>query len=129
MQLLLLFIFPLFGSVACSLVGMYNRKLLVIPLRSCPWLVSDLGWGGNHASGGCFSKCKFLGILWLDLGSSSPEGSGLNSVADLLGALIALVVLGVEAFIVSIYAKLPVEKETPKGIFILYLIFYCKLPD
>ena len=61
------------------------------------------------------------------LGSRSlSKGVGIEFRADLLGALIVLVVLGV-GLIVTIYSKLPVQEETPKKEAIFYLSFFCKL--
>ena len=61
-----------------------------------------------------------LGGWVLDL---YPRGVGIEFRADLLGALIVLVVLGV-GLIVTIYSKLPVQEETPKkGYFLPSLSF------
>ena len=66
-----------------------------------------------------------LGGWVLDL---YPRGVGIEFRADLLGALIVLVVLGV-GLIVTIYSKLPVQEETPKKEAIFYPLFLCKLRD
>ena len=106
-----IFIFPLFGAVACALLGMVNRKfcnpVAVLSMAGATWAgVETL----LQAVASPQAEVSYiLGGWTLDL---FPRGVGIEFRADLLGGLIALVVLGV-GFIVSIYAKLPVERETP----------------
>ena len=64
-----------------------------------------------------------LGGWVLDL---YPRGVGIEFRADLLGALIVLVVLGV-GLIVTIYSKLPVQEETRRRKLFFTLSFFCKL--
>jgi len=106
-----IFIFPLFGSVFCALLGMANRKVCY-PIS----VLSMLGafWAGvetlMQAVGSPSHEVSYIFGGWtLD---SYPRGVGIEFRADLLGALITLVVLGV-GLLVSIYSKLPTEEETP----------------
>ena len=120
-----IFIFPLFGAVACSLLGMMNRKLCY-PIA----VLSMVGatWAGIEtlfqAVGSPEAEVSYiLGGWTLDL---FPRGVGIEFRADLLGALIAIVVLGV-GLLVSIYAKLPVQKDTPNKESLFYTLFLLQI--
>ena len=103
-----IFIFPLFGSVFVALAGFFNRKLA--------YPISVLSMAGNLGCGSAIQAMEspnhevsyLLGGWTLDL---FPRGVGIEFRADLLAALIALVVLGV-GLIVTVYSKIHVEKET-----------------
>ena len=64
-----------------------------------------------------------LGGWSLDL---YPRGVGIEFRADLLGALIALVVTGV-GLIVSLYSKVPVQRETPGKEPMYYALFLLQI--
>ncbi len=120
-----IFIFPLFGSVACALLGAWYRRLCH-PLA----VFSMLGatWAGVEtmlqAVGSTSGEVSYLLGGWtLDL---FPRGVGIEFRADLLGALIALVVLGV-GLIVSLYSKIPVERETPNKESLYYSLFLLQI--
>ena len=116
-----IFIFPLFGSVLCALLGMVKRE-------AC-WYIAVISMAGSflagavtliQASGSPPHVVSYvLGGWSLD---SYPRGVGIEFRADLLGALITLVVLGV-GLLVSIYSKLPVEEETPDKEPLFYSLF------
>ena len=120
-----IFIFPLFGAVACALLGMVNRKfcnpVAVLSMAGATWAgVETL----LQAVASPQAQVSYiLGGWTLDL---FPRGVGIEFRADLLGGLIALVVLGV-GFIVSIYAKLPVERETPNKESLFYTLFLLQI--
>ena len=73
------------------------------------------------------SKDHFISYLWggwtLD---SFPRGVGIEFLADILGILITLVVLGV-GLIVSFYSKLPVREETPGKEPLFYTLFLLQI--
>jgi multicomponent Na+:H+ antiporter subunit D len=103
------FIFPLFGAVFCALLGMANRKVCypisVLAMAGACWagvetLMQAIGSRSHEVS-------YILGGWTLD---SYPRGVGIEFRADLLGALITLIVLGV-GLLVAIYSKLPVKEE------------------
>jgi len=120
-----IFIFPLFGSVLCALLGMVNRK-------AC-WYIAVFSMAGSFLAGvvtlmqavGSESHevSYVLGGWTLD---SYPRGVGIEFRADLLGALITLVVLGV-GLLVSIYSKLPVKEETPDKEPLFYSLFLLQI--
>lgn len=106
-----IFIFPLFGSVFVALAGFFNRQLAypisVLSMAGATWagvevLIQAMESPNHEVS-------YLLGGWTLDL---FPRGVGIEFRADLLAALIALVVLGV-GLIVTVYSKIHVEKETP----------------
>ena len=116
-----IFIFPLFGSVACAIFGISNRKICwyiaVISLAGSLWAgVETLRQVINADN---YIVSYLLGGWTLD---SYPRGVGIEFHADILGILITLVVLGV-GLIVSIYSKLPVAEETPGKEPLFYSLF------
>ena len=120
-----IFIFPLLGAVGCALLGLKNRKicypLTVLSMAGATWAGIETllqAISSPHAE-----ISYILGGWTLDL---FPRGVGIEFRADLLGGLIALVVLGV-GFLVSIYAKLPVEKETPNKEPLFYSLFLLQI--
>jgi multicomponent Na+:H+ antiporter subunit D len=120
-----IFIFPLFGSVVCALAGFINRKI-AYPIS----VLSMVGacWAGIQTLLQAIKSPKhevsyLLGGWTLDL---FPRGVGIEFRADLLAALIALVVLGV-GLIVTIYSKIPVEKETPNKETIYYSLMLLQI--
>jgi multicomponent Na+:H+ antiporter subunit D len=120
-----IFIFPLFGSVFCALLGMANRKGF--------WLISVFSMAGACCAGVAtlmqavrspsHEVSYFLGG-WTP--PSYPLGVGIEFRADLLGALITLVVLGV-GLLVAIYSKLPVKEETPGKEPLFYSLFLLQI--
>ena len=96
-----IFIFPLFGSVACAILGMRNGKICY-PIAVLS-LAGSLWAGIETLQQVINSKDHFISYLWggwtLD---SYPRGVGIEFHADILGTLITLVVLGV-GLIVSFY--------------------------
>ena len=120
-----IFIFPLFGSVVCALAGFINRKI-AYPIS----VLSMVGacWAGIQTLLQAIKSPKhevsyLLGGWTLDL---FPRGVGIEFRADLLAALIALVVLGV-GLIVTVYSKIPVEKETPNKETIYYSLMLLQI--
>ena len=120
-----IFIFPLFGSVACALLGMRNRKICY------PIAVLSLAgglWGAIETliqviNSEVHTISYLFGGWTLD---SYPRGVGIEFHADILGILITLVVLGV-GLIVSIYSKLPVQEETPGKEPLFYSLFLLQI--
>ena len=118
-------LFPLIGSIACALLGMVNRKLCypisVLSMVAATWASVETLF---QAVASPTAEVSYIFGGWvLDL---FPRGVGIEFRADLLGALIALVVVGV-GLIVSMYAKLPVEKETPKKEALYYPLFLLQI--
>ena len=114
-------IFPLFGSAFCALLGMANRKVChrisVLSMAGALWAgVETLMQAVRSPS---HEVSYLLGGWTLD---SYPRGVGIEFRADLMGALITLVVLGV-GLIVAIYSKLPVEEETPGKEHLFHTLF------
>ena len=120
-----IFIFTLFGAVACTLVGMYNRKwchpISVLSMIGATWAgVETLIKVMNSKS---HELSYLLGGWTLD---QYPRGVGIEFRADLLGALITLVVLGV-GLIVCLYSKIPVEEETPGKESLFFTLFLLQI--
>lgn len=118
-------LFPLIGSVACALLGMANRKLCypisVVSMVGATWAAVETLFQAVACPS---AEVSYIFGGWvLDL---FPRGVGIEFRADLLGALIALVVVGV-GLIVSMYAKLPVEKETPRKEALYYPLFLLQI--
>ena len=120
-----MFIFPLFGSVFVALAGFFNRKLAypisVLSMAGATWagvevLIQAMESPNHEVS-------YLLGGWTLDL---FPRGVGIEFRADLLAALIALVVLGV-GLIVTVYSKIHVEKETPNKESIYYSLMLLQI--
>lgn len=118
-------IFPLFGAVFCALLGMKNRKvcwpIAVFSMIGAFWsgvetLVQAIGSHSHEVS-------YVFGGWILD---SYPRGVGIEFRADLLAALITLIVLGV-GLLVSIYSKLPVREETPAKEPLFYSLFLLQI--
>ena len=120
-----IFIFPLFGSVACAILGLWRRSwcypISVFCMIGSTWAGIETLMQAMDSSAGEVSY--ILGGWVLDL---YPRGVGIEFRADLLGALIVLVVLGV-GLIVTIYSKLPVQEETPKKEAIFYPLFLLQI--
>ena len=120
-----IFIFPLFGSVFVALAGFFNRKLAypisVLSMAGATWagveVLRQAMDSPNH------EVSYLLGGWTLDL---FPRGVGIEFRADLLAALIALVVLGV-GLIVTVYSKIHVEKETPNKESIYYSLMLLQI--
>ena len=120
-----IFIFPLFGSVACAILGMKNRKIC--------YLIAVLSLAGSLWAGietliqvinsEVHTVSYVFGGWTLD---SYPRGVGIEFHADILGILITLVVLGV-GLIVSLYSKLPVQDETPGKEPLFYSLFLLQI--
>ena len=120
-----IFIFPLFGAVACALVGMRQSKLCY-PISGLSMLGAT--WAGAETlmqavQSPVHEVSYILGGWTLD---AFPRGVGIEFRADLLGALITLVVLGV-GLIVSLYSKLPVREETPGKEPLFYVLFLLQI--
>ena len=118
-------IFPLFGSVACAILGMGNKKICY-PIA----VLSMAGslWGGIETlrqviASEVHTVSYIFGGWTLD---KYPRGVGIEFHADILGILITLVVLGV-GLIVSIYSKLPVQDETPNKEPLFYTLFLLQI--
>ena len=115
------FIFPILGAVACTLVGMSNRKLChpisVFCLVGAFWAGAETLLQAVRSP--VHEVSYILGGWSLD---SYPRGVGIEFRADLLAALIALVVLGV-GLLVGMYAKLPVEDELAEKEPLFYTLF------
>ncbi len=104
-------LFPLFGAVACALSGALSKKLCY-PISVISMIASV--WASVHTLMQAIESpvheiSYILGGWSLDL---FPRGVGIEFRADLLGALITLVVTGV-GLIVTLYSKVPVQRETP----------------
>ncbi|MEC8866413.1 MAG: proton-conducting transporter membrane subunit, partial [Verrucomicrobiota bacterium] len=120
-----IFIFPLFGAVACALVGMRQSKLCY-PISGFSMLGAT--WAGAETlmqavQSPVHEVSYILGGWTLD---AFPRGVGIEFRADLLGALITLVVLGV-GLIVSLYSKLSVREETPGKEPLFYVLFLLQI--
>ena len=120
-----IFIFPLFGAVACALVGMRQSKLCY-PISGLSMLGAT--WAGAETlmqavQSPVHEVSYILGGWTLD---AFPRGVGIEFRADLLGALITLVVLGV-GLIVSLYSKLSVREETPGKEPLFYVLFLLQI--
>lgn len=121
-------LFPLFGSIAVALSGAWLRKachpLAVASMIGSTWaavetLIQAIASPSHEVS-------YLLGGWSLQL---FPRGVGIEFRADLLGALIALVVTGV-GLIVALYSRLPVERDTPgrePAYYALFLLQLCGL--
>jgi len=104
-------LFPLMGAVACALSGALSKKLCY-PISVISMIASV--WASVHTMIQAIESpvheiSYILGGWSLDL---FPRGVGIEFRADLLGALITLVVTGV-GLIVTLYSKVPVQRETP----------------
>ena len=120
-----IFIFPLFGSVIAALVGFVNRKLSypisVLSMAGATWAgVETLRQAMNSPE---HEVSYILGGWTLDV---FPRGVGIEFRADLLAALICLIVLGV-GLIVTVYSKIHVEKETPNKESIYYSLMLLQI--
>ena len=87
-------LFPLIGSIACALLGMVNRKLCypisVLSMVAATWASVETLF---QAVASPTAEVSYIFGGWVvDL---FPRGVGIEFRADLLGALIALVVVGV----------------------------------
>ncbi|MDB3957906.1 proton-conducting transporter membrane subunit [Opitutales bacterium] len=104
-------LFPLFGAVACALGGALSKKICypvsVLSMLATVWVSVDTLFQAIESP--VHEVSYILGGWSLDL---FPRGVGIEFRADLLGALIALVVTGV-GLIVALYSKVPVQRETP----------------
>jgi multicomponent Na+:H+ antiporter subunit D len=104
-------LFPLFGAVACALGGAISKKICypvsVLSMVATVWVSVDTLFQSIESP--IHEVSYILGGWSLDL---FPRGVGIEFRADLLGALIALVVTGV-GLIVALYSKVPVQRETP----------------
>ena len=118
-------IFPLFGSVACAILGMGNKKICY---RIAVLSMAGSLWGGIETlrqviASEVHTVSYIFGGWTLD---KYPRGVGIEFHADILGILITLVVLGV-GLIVSIYSKLPVQDETPNKEPLFYTLFLLQI--
>jgi len=114
-------LFPLFGAVAAALFGMGNRKVC--------WPIGVLCMTGSFVAGVLTlfqaidspdHEVSYVFGGWII--DSFPRGVGIEFRADLMAALITLIVLGV-GLCVAVYAKLPVEQETPGKEHFFYPLF------
>ncbi len=120
-----IFIFPLFGAVIVSLLGMSQKKIC--------YPTSVFSMIGSFVAGCVTIKqaiespnhevSYLLGGWTLD---QYPRGVGIEFRGDLLGALICLVVLGV-GLVVSFYSKIPVQEETPGKEPLFYSLFLLQI--
>jgi len=118
-------LFPLFGAVAAALFGMGNRKVC--------WPIGVLCMTGSFVAG-VFTllqaidspdhEVSYVFGGWII--DSFPRGVGIEFRADLMAALITLIVLGV-GLCVAVYAKLPVEQETPGKEHFFYPLFLLQI--
>ncbi len=118
-------LFPLFGAVAAALFGMGNRKVC--------WPIGVLCMTGSFVAG-VFTllqaidspdhEVSYVFGGWII--DSFPRGVGIEFRADLMAALITLIVLGV-GLCVAVYAKLPVEQETPDKEHFFYPLFLLQI--
>ena len=104
-------LFPLFGAVACALAGTWAKKICY-PVSVLSMTASV--WASIHTllqaiESPLHQVSYILGGWSLDL---FPRGVGIEFRADLLGALITLVVTGV-GLMVTLYSMVPVQRETP----------------
>ena len=118
-------LFPLIGAVACALLGSFSKKICypvsIISMFFSVWasiqtLMEAIDSSDHQVS-------YILGGWTLDL---FPRGVGIEFRADLLGALITLVVTGV-GLIVSMYSKVPVQRQTPGKEPMYYALFLLQI--
>ena len=118
-------LFPLIGAVACALLGSFSKKICypvsIISMFFSVWasiqtLMQAIDSSDHQVS-------YILGGWTLDL---FPRGVGIEFRADLLGALITLVVTGV-GLIVSMYSKVPVQRQTPGKEPMYYALFLLQI--
>ena len=118
-------LFPLIGAVACALLGSFSKKICypvsIISMFFSVWasiqtLMQTIDSSDHQVS-------YILGGWTLDL---FPRGVGIEFRADLLGALITLVVTGV-GLIVSMYSKVPVQRQTPGKEPMYYALFLLQI--
>ncbi len=118
-------LFPLFGAVAAALFGMGNRKVC--------WPIGVLCMTGSLVAGVLTllqaidspdHEVSYVFGGWII--DSFPRGVGIEFRADLMAALITLIVLGV-GLCVAVYAKLPVEQETPGKEHFFYPLFLLQI--
>ena len=118
-------LFPLFGAVAAALFGMGNRKVC--------WPIGVLCMTGSFVAGVMTllqaidspdHEVSYVFGGWII--DSFPRGVGIEFRADLMAALITLIVLGV-GLCVAVYAKLPVEQETPGKEHFFYPLFLLQI--
>ena len=120
---ILLFLFS--GAVAAALFGMGNRKVC--------WPIGVLCMTGSFVAGVLTllqaidspdHEVSYVFGGWII--DSFPRGVGIEFRADLMAALITLIVLGV-GLCVAVYAKLPVEQETPGKEHFFYPLFLLQI--
>jgi len=118
-------LFPLIGAVACALLGSFSKKICypvsIISMFFSVWasiqtLMQAIDSSDHQVS-------YILGGWTLDL---FPRGVGIEFRADLLGALITLVVTGV-GLLVSMYSKVPVQRQTPGKEPMYYALFLLQI--
>ena len=118
-------LFPLFGAVVCALSGAISKRLCY-PAAILSMVFSV--WASVHTLFQAIESpiheiSYILGGWSLDL---FPRGVGIEFRADLLGALITLVVTGV-GLIVTLYSKVPVQRETPGKEPMFYALFILQI--
>ena len=118
-------LFPLIGAVACALLGSFSKRICypvsVLSMVLSVWasiqtLIQAMDSSDHQIS-------YILGGWSLDF---FPRGVGIEFRADLLGALITLVVTGV-GLIVSMYSKVPVQRQTPGKEPMYYALFLLQI--
>ena len=118
-------LFPLFGAALCSLLGMANRKFC--------WPIGVVSMIGSFVAGvmtliqaidSPAHEVSYVFGGWII--DSYPRGVGIEFRADLMAALITLVVVGI-GLCVAVYAKLPVERETPGKEHFFYPLFLLQI--
>lgn len=118
-------LFPLFGAALCSLLGMANRKFC--------WPIGVVSMIGSFVAGvmtliqaidSPVHEVSYVFGGWII--DSYPRGVGIEFRADLMAALITLVVVGI-GLCVAVYAKLPVERETPGKEHFFYPLFLLQI--
>ena len=118
-------LFPMFGAVVCALSGAFSKRLCY-PAAVFSMVFSV--WASVHTllqsiQSPVHEISYILGGWSLDL---FPRGVGIEFRADLLGALITLVVTGV-GLIVTLYSKVPVQRETPGKEPMYYVLFLLQI--
>ena len=118
-------LFPLFGAVLCALAGPWSKTICypvsVLSMVASVWASVKTLLQAIEAS--THEVSYILGGWSLDL---FPRGVGIEFRADILGGLITLVVTGV-GLIVTLYSRLPVQRETPGKEAMYYGLFLLQI--
>jgi multicomponent Na+:H+ antiporter subunit D len=124
-QIVWIVLFPLFGAVLCSLLGIFNKRfcysITVLSMVGSVWASIETLMQAIESS--VHEVAYFLGGWSVDF---YPRGVGIEFRADILGGLIALVVTGV-GLIVALYSKVPVQRQTPGKEPMYYCLFLLQI--